>query len=343
MVWAEGYRRAAEARKAEWEALILRFQVANLPEPEPGSFYHNRPITRTGWGQFSALLAKEGQLNETAQTEIKRGLESIDIREKEAEIQDRIRNGESLPDPTGPSTSPEILPEFLLKEGAMNIIRWTAIKELGLDASGHYDSVQRRAAEEMYRIAKIRGDFRDFWENLRPTKAASSAEKQEPPIPSGFVATDIKIPIAAFKDSKKIPDFIRYHPIHGLVQGSIGSSSFYDRGAGNSPGARGKRVTRFYPIIRAFLESVDLKKFNKLSRKSTMRILELTGTVVGLEKTDTSLDAEMHVSEWFWSQEEVQKFLKGDIQSIFVSRTLPVEITRDSESLKLGFHARLFK
>ena len=102
-------------------------------------------------------------------------------------------------------------------------------------------------------------------------------------------------------------------------------------------------MTRFYPIIRAFLESVDLKKFKTLSKKSIMRILEPTGTVVGLEKTDTSLDAEMHVSEWFWSQEEVQKFLKGDIQSIFVSRTLPVEITRDSESLKLGFHARLFK
>lgn len=30
----EGYKLAAEARKAEWQELIARFQRANLPVPE---------------------------------------------------------------------------------------------------------------------------------------------------------------------------------------------------------------------------------------------------------------------------------------------------------------------
>lgn len=351
MVFEAGYRRAGELRKAlrkaQWEALVLRFQLAKLPSPDPIEFYDNRPTTRSGWAKFSALLAHENLLNETAQTEIKLGLESIDIREKEADIRQRIVKGESLHDQASSSALTEVPPDSLLKAGTMSIIRWAAIKELGLDANGFYDSVQRRAAEEAaaekYRIAKARGDFRVFWENVRPAKPKSSAAKQEPSIPSGFVATELTIPISAFKDSAGLCSFIRYHPTHGLVQGSILSSSYYDRGAGNSPGARGKRVTQFYPVIRSFLEAVNLKKLNTLAKKSTMRILESTGAVVGLEKTGASLVAEMHVNDRFWSQEEVEKFLKGDIESIFVSRTLPVEITRVGDAFNLRFHARSLK
>ena len=98
MIWAEGYRRAAEARKAEWQALVLRFELANLPAPDPSDFYHNRPTTRIGWANYSSLLASEDQLNETAKLDIQLGLERIDIREKEAVIQNRIRNGEGIPE-----------------------------------------------------------------------------------------------------------------------------------------------------------------------------------------------------------------------------------------------------
>jgi hypothetical protein len=88
------------------------------------------------------------------------------------------------------------------------------------------------------------------------------------------------------------------------------------------------------------LEAVNLKKLNTLAKKSNMRILEPTGAVVGLEKTGASLVAEMHVNDRFWSQEEVEKFLKGDIESIFVSRTLPVEITKVGDAFNLRYHAR---
>ena len=43
---SEGYKRAAEARKAEWQELIARFQRANLPVPDAKDFSASRPITR---------------------------------------------------------------------------------------------------------------------------------------------------------------------------------------------------------------------------------------------------------------------------------------------------------
>ncbi len=266
MGFSEGYKRAAEARKAEWQELIARFQRANLPIPDAKDFSASRPITRIGWGQLSSLLENEGQLTESSKAEIARGLQQIDIQEKAREIEERIKKGEFIPDPTWPESSPRLSPDLLKQGQSFNIIRWTAIKELGLDGIDHYASTQRAAALEAYRIAETRGDFDNFLENVRPKKQKSSAEEQERVIPKGFVEVELIVPVSAFKDAKWSGEFLRYHPVHGLVQGGISSSSYFDRGAGKSPGARGARVTQFYPIFCSFLDLVDLKKLNLLPK-----------------------------------------------------------------------------
>ena len=336
----EGYKRAAEARKAEWQELIARFQRVNLPIPDARDFSASRPITRIGWDQLSSLLENEGLLTESSKAEIARGLQQIDIQEKAREIEERIRKGESIPDPTWPESSPMLSPDLLKRGQFFNIIRWTAIKELGLNEIELYASTQRAAALEAYRIAQTRGDFDNFLENARPKKEKSSAEEQQPIIPNGFVEVELIVPASAFKSTEWSGQFLRYHPVHGLVQGGISSSSYYDSGAGNSPGARGARVTRFYPTFRAFLELVDLKKLQTLSKKSVMRIMKSNGAIVGREKTIHSLTAALHTKEWFWSREDVEKHLRGEIESVFVSKTLPVEVIKDCSEYRICFHAR---
>ena len=88
---SEGYKRAAEARKAEWQELIACFQRANLPVPDAKDFSANRPTTRIGWAQLSALLENEGQLTESAKDDIARGLQQIDIQERARDIEERIK------------------------------------------------------------------------------------------------------------------------------------------------------------------------------------------------------------------------------------------------------------
>ena len=337
---SEGYKRAAEARKAEWQELIARFQRANLPIPDAKDFSASRPITRIGWDQFSSLLENEGQLTESSKAEIARGLQQIDIQERAREIEERIKKGESIPDPSWPGSSSMLSPDLLKQVQIFHIIRWTAIKELGLDGIDHYAYTQRAAALEAYGIAQRRGDFDNFLENVRPKKEKSSAEEQEPVIPKGFVEAELIVPASAFKNREWTRQFLRYHPVHGLVQGGIGSSSYYDRGAGNSPGARGARVTRFFPTFRAFLELVDLKKLQTLTKKSVMRIMKSNGAIVGREKTIPSLTSAVHTKEWFWSREEVEKYLRCEIKSVFVSKTLPVEVMKGRSEYRIRFHAR---
>jgi hypothetical protein len=336
----EGYKRAAEARKAEWQELIARFQRATLPVPNAKDFSANRPTTRIGWAQISSLLENEGQLTESAKADIARGLQQIDIQERAREIEERIKKGESIPDPTWPESSQRLSPDFLKRGQFFNIIRWTAIKELGLDEVGDYASTQRAAALEAYRIVKERGDFDNFLKNARPKKKKSSVEQQEPAIPEGFIKVELIVPASAFKNSKWSGQFLRYHPVHGLVQGDISSSTYYDRGAGNSPGARGARVTQFYPTFRAFLELVDLKKVSSLTKKSVMRIIGSSGAIVGREKMISSLEAALRPQEWFWSREEVEMFLRGEIESAFISKTLPVEAVQNGSEYQIRFYAR---
>ena len=192
----------------------------------------------------------------------------------------------------------------------------------------------------MYQIAKERGDFDNFLENVRPNKRKLSAEEQEPAIPKGFIKVELIVPASAFKNSKWSRQFLRYHPVHGLIQAEISSSSYYDRGAGNSPGARGARVTQFYPTFRAFLELVDLKKFSSLTKKSVMRIIGSSGAIVGREKMISSLEAALRPQEWFWSREEVEMFLRGEIESAFISKTLPVEAVQNGSEYQIRFYAR---
>ena len=50
--------------------------------------------------------------------------------------------------------------------------------------------------------------------------------------------------------------------------------------------------------------------------------------------------AELHPKESFWSREEVEMFFRGEIESAFVSKTLPVEVTQDRNGYRIRFHAR---
>lgn len=68
--------------------------------------------------------------------------------------------------------------------------------------------------------------------------------------------------------------------------------------------------------------------------------MKSSGAIVGREKTIASLKAALDPRERFWSQEEVEKYLKGEIESVFVSKTLPVEVIKDRGEYRIRFHAR---
>ena len=71
-----------------------------------------------------------------------------------------------------------------------------------------------------------------------------------------------------------------------------------------------------------------------------MRIMKSNGAIVGREKTIPSLTSAVHTKEWFWSREEVEKYLRGEIKSVFVSKTLPVEVMKGRSEYRIRFHAR---
>jgi len=72
-----------------------------------------------------------------------------------------------------------------------------------------------------------------------------------------------------------------------------------------------------------------------------MRIIQSSGAIVGREKTIASPQAELHPKEWFWSREEVESFLRGEIESEFVSKTLPVEVAQNGTEYCLQFYGRI--
>lgn len=156
---SEGYKRIAEKQKAEWLAFLDRCHQAGMPAPERSDFDGVRPKTRHGWHTLEKLLTAENRLNDQEQQSIRRGLELISIYERVEEIRSRLEQGADLPDPQWPETAPHIPAAVALSQQAAGVLRWVAIKELGLDKSGNYDGYAQTAMLEMYRIAKDRGDF----------------------------------------------------------------------------------------------------------------------------------------------------------------------------------------
>lgn len=170
---SEGYRRIAEKVASDWLHLQQRCEMAGLPPLDKRDFDGTHPVTRLGWECKKQLLVKEGRLGQTEQLEIARGLEMIRINERENEIRERLEAGADLPDFRWPDTSPSIPSAIALSSQASKVLRWTAIKELGLDKDTTYEWFYHGAMVEMYQIGKCRGDFKT------DMSVTSSAERGE--------------------------------------------------------------------------------------------------------------------------------------------------------------------
>jgi hypothetical protein len=156
---SEGYKRIAEKQKADWLTFLDRCHQAGMPPPDRSDFDGIWPKSRHGWGILENLLTAENCLNDEERQKIRKGLELISIRERVEDIRRRLEQGADLPDPQWPETAPHIPAAVALRSQAAGVLRWVAIKELGLDKSGSYDVYAQTAMLEMYRIAKERGDF----------------------------------------------------------------------------------------------------------------------------------------------------------------------------------------
>lgn len=333
---SDGYRRIAQKKAADWAELQTRCQRAGLPALNENDFDGTYPITRSGWECQRKLLEAEGRFDEAAAHEIERGLERISIHEREFEIRRRLQSGSELPDPRWPDSAPKISSEVALSAQASDVLRWTAIKELGLDKDGAYRPVYEAAMLQMSRIAKDRGDFAQM-----PSGSSRRAvESHAPQTPRGFVEVTVAIPITALTDSGESMQFVRYHLRYGLVQGVVHKRSYFDRGAGRSPGSAGGRVTSYEPSVRPLLEAVNLRRLKGMRKKSVWRVTGSPEVLIGRDKSLQAMTFELIPHRTHWEKSEVDQLFTGGIDSGFVSQSLPVSVTKDKDQFVLRFFAR---
>jgi hypothetical protein len=336
----EGYRRLAEKNKRDWQAFVDRFQSTGLPCPDSRDFDGCRPVTRAGWDVYRSLLEKEGRVTAAEDLKIRRGLEGIAIREREEEIRLRLRGGAKLPDPQWPATSPSIPGDVALTNGASDVVQWSAIKDLGLDQDEYYRPVLSRARLQMYDIARHRGDFKGFLETVRPTLKNATMGQKSTALPSNFREVEITIPLVALKDTGLPMRAIRYHPEYGLIQGYAEKYEYYDRGASSFPGGRGSRVRNHYAAVRLLMENVNFRRCKGLALKSVWRVTGAPEIVVGRQISNRTFEEAMSCSHRFSSAYEVEKYLSGELESRFISTTLPVFASRRDGNYFFRFFGR---
>lgn len=265
--------------------------------------------------------------------------ESRLIWERGDAIRERVEAGESLPDPEWPDGEP--IPPRLAKAGYGALIKWEAIRELGVADAPRYESRRKAAIDAMGEVSRRRGDFGKLLDTYRREPAPSTPENQQPVAPAGFVETEISIPLAALANSGRSIGVVRYHPELGLVQGRILEDSVYVRGAGGYPGSRGARVKEFRPTVKLLLEEVYFRKCKGLRKQSVWRVTGEPPLIVGRDKpTAATYDALSYFTH-FDSWADAERFLLGTVESTFVQETLPVEITLVGDFYKLRFFARL--
>jgi hypothetical protein len=333
---SDGYRCIAEKKAADWDELQARCRRAGLPTFNKNDFDGSHPITRSGWECQRKLLEAEGRLDEAVAHEIERWLEGISIHERESEIRRRLQNGSELPDPRWPDAAPKISPEVALSAQASDVRRWTAIKELGLDKDGAYRSVYEDAMLQMYRIAQDRGDFAQ----MSSGSSRKSAESHAPQTPRGFVEVTVVIPISALFDTSESVQFVRYHLKYGLVQGVVHKRSYFDRGAGRSPGSSGGRVTSYEPSVRPLLEAVNLRRLRGMRKKSVWRVTGSPEVLLGRDKSLQAMRYELIPHRTHWEKSDVERLFTGELDSDFVNQSLPVSVTKDDDQFVLRFFAR---
>ena len=244
--------------------------------------------------------------------------ESRLISERSAAIRERVAAGESLPDPEWPDGEP--IPPRLATTGYGALIEWEAIRQLGLSDSPRYQLCRKAAMDAMGDVSRRRGDFGKLLESYRQETAASKPESQQPGVPNGFVETEIFIPLAAFANPRRGIWVVRYHPEFGLVQGRILEDSCYDRGAGDYPGSRGKRVKEFRPIVSLLLNDVNFRMCKGLRKKSVWRVAGEPPLIIGRDKATAATFDALAYPPRFDSRDDAECFLRGVTDSLLFGR-----------------------
>ena len=348
MGMAEHYRERIRQKEKRWGQFVERLALAGMPPASQHDFAGDivgeiaiRPSTRKGWAIYEALLDSEGVLDVESREEIKRGLERIDISEREVAIRARLSAGGTLPDPSNPGSSQVISGKIGLTVGAMGIVHWTAIQELGLGEDGFYDAVARRASLEMYEIAQRRGDFKDLFKSSGPEDIESRPEDQSLTVPDDFVPVEILIRHDWMKNAEHSMAFIRYDPEHGLVQGHVRRYSEYDRGAGGFMSGRGALVTWFLPEVDVLLANINMRKFKGLSRRGLWWVAGDPAVIIGRNRSKNAIRSALSCHHRFHYEDDARKWLEGTIDSYFVRETIPVSVEKHESEYRLRFSGRL--
>lgn len=253
-------------------------------------------------------------------------------------IRERVKAGESLPDPMLPDGEP-ITPDFaLVGQGAL--IEWQAISELGFANDPHYSPRREAAMEAMGDVSRRRGDFKKILESYRRQDVTSAPESHQLGVPNGFVETEVSIPIAAFANPGPEIGVVRYHPRLGLIHGRVVEESHYDRGAGGYPGSRGARVKDFRLSVSLLLEEVNFRRCRVLRKHSVWRVVGDPPLIVGRSKPIASTFNELSYFQRFDTKDAAESFLRGTTESSFVRGTLPVDFAFVGDACRLRFFAR---
>lgn len=335
---AKGYAKEAERARELELALEARLSAAGLPPSSKGDFEKAMPVTLQGWDTYELLLVQEGNLTPEERENIRRGRESLRIRERRKDLEVRIGKGESLPDPEyegGEAVSPKYA---LLGQGAL--ITWQAIRELGLSGDPHYRREREAANSAMGEVSRRRGDFRKLLESHQDPALAPLPKLRQTPAPPGFVETEIAIPRVAFSRPLTHSTVVRYHSEFGLIESRIFKDSYYDRGAGGYPGSNGSRVTEYRVSTSLLLELVDFRKYKGTAKQSVWRTFGDPKVIVGREKSSNAILDRLHCYRSFGSLEAARDYLDGKVESEFANQTLPVEFFSSGESYWFKFFAR---
>ncbi len=322
----EEIRRGLEAVRIDEEIAVRRKSIGNKADP----------FER--WNAIVSLGLDGDTYYKTEYEKARRAAEGAKLRQRVEEISARVKFGESLPDPEMPDGF--LIPPKLAFIGHGAVIEWIAIKELGWDRDPFYRRAREAAEQALSEISRRRGDFERILAEHRKPVIPSDPESQQPTLPPEYLEVELFVPFVALRTPKKSFLVIRYHPEFGLVRGRVSEDSYYDRGAGSYPGSRGSRIKEYLPQVNLFLEDVDFRKCQGLTKVSVWRVTGDPPVVIGRNKSTVATRNAFHYGRKFDSQGEAYEFLVGSIESEFVRETLPVAIENCESSWRLRFHGR---
>lgn len=351
--WKEQQQRERERLANEHSEYALRVKRANLA-PLPATDYRGaEPITTRSWLLHRQLLQAEGLLNESAESSIRLGLEAVELRELRGQIcREELRLHADVKAGTASGffawLDQEGIPrEFTLRQVCMPLLTWESIKRLGLDGDPRFEPEARRAREAVNSALRERDLISSLPKAISgpepQVEPPAEPEGQSAPLPENFVPVRISIPDAALKTDRIDWNTVRYHPEFGLVTGFVRHYSYFDRGAGAYPGARGARVHEYSADVALLMSLIKRGKTpSPLSRESVWIISPESEAVIGRWSENGVVRSSLSYRKIFRSEEGVKAFLHGTTPSAFWQSTLPVSVhfNRDEGVHELHFRAR---